>query len=60
MTKIDENGRRIITFLVPQHVATATEALAAKEFSNISAICRKALVRDLREAGLLVETRETA
>jgi hypothetical protein len=59
MAKLDENGRRIITFLVAQEVAAATEALAAKEYSNVSAICRKALVRDLKEAGLLAE-RESA
>jgi hypothetical protein len=59
MAKIDENGRRIITFLVAQEVAAATEVLAAKEYSNVSAICRKALVRDLKEAGLLSE-RESA
>jgi|RhiMethySRZTD1v2_1073278.scaffolds.fasta_scaffold570460_3 hypothetical protein len=56
MTDTDESrSRRIIAFAVPMKVATATKALAAKEYSTLSQVCRRALVRDLKEAGLLTE-----
>jgi hypothetical protein len=55
MTTEDEAARRIIAFAVPMKVATATQALAAKEYSTLSQICRRALVRDLKERGFLPE-----
>jgi hypothetical protein len=52
---LKDEGRRSLTFMVPVKIAEAVEALAAKEFCTMSQICRRALARDLRAAGLLTE-----
>jgi hypothetical protein len=44
-----------LVFAVPVSVAEATEAAAQQDLSSISFICRRALVNDLRERGLLPE-----
>ena len=47
--------QRILSFQIPASMATAIETLARKEFSTLSVICRRAIARDLRAAGLLSE-----
>jgi hypothetical protein len=54
MTDKHEGMRRLV-FAVPVSVAEATEAAAQQDLSSISYICRRALVNELRERGLLRE-----
>ena len=48
-------GRRRLVFAVPVSVAEATEAAAQQDLASISYICRRALLADLRQRGLLTE-----
>ena len=48
-------GRRRLVFAVPASVAEATEAAAQQDLASISYICRRALLADLRQRGLLTE-----
>jgi hypothetical protein len=48
-------GMRRLVFAVPVSVAEATETAAQQNLSSISYVCRRALVNDLRERGLLPE-----
>ena len=48
-------GMRRLVFAVPASVAEATETAARRDLSSISYVCRRALVNDLRERGLLQE-----
>lgn len=54
--KNEEKGSRIIAFAVPVEVASATQAAATKDLCSLSYVCRRALLRDLRERGLLPAT----
>jgi hypothetical protein len=56
---LKKEEQRVLSFQVPVSVADAIETLARKEFSTLSTICRRAIARDLRAAGLLTE-RESA
>ena len=49
------SGTRRLVFAVPVSVAEATETAAQQNLSSISYVCRRALVNDLRERGLLPE-----
>jgi hypothetical protein len=56
MTNQDESHtKRIIAFAVPIKIAAATRAVAEKDLCSHSDICRRALVRDLKERGFLIE-----
>jgi hypothetical protein len=55
MTKMTEDDRKIMAFAVPIAIASAAEAAAAQELSSVSHVIRQALMRDLRERGLLPE-----
>jgi hypothetical protein len=46
---------RRLVFAVPASVAEATETAAQRDLTSLSYICRRALVNDLRERGLLQE-----
>ena len=48
-------GMRRLVFAVPASVAEATETAAQRDLTSLSYICRRALVNDLRERGLLQE-----
>jgi hypothetical protein len=48
-------GMRRLVFAVPVSVAEATEAAAQQDLASISYICRRALLADLRQRGLLTE-----
>jgi hypothetical protein len=48
-------GMRRLVFAVPASVAEATEAAAQQDLASISYICRRALLADLRQRGLLTE-----
>jgi hypothetical protein len=56
---LKKEEQRVLSFQVPASVADAIEILARKEFSTLSTICRRAIAKDLRAAGLLSE-RESA
>ena len=49
------DGMRRLIFAVPASVAEATELAAQRDLTSLSYICRRALVNDLRERGLLQE-----
>jgi hypothetical protein len=49
----ENRGTRVMAFAVPAAVALATKAAAARELTSLSDVCRRALVNDLRERGLL-------
>jgi hypothetical protein len=56
MTTNDESrSSRIIAFAVPVEIATATQAAAQKDLCSLSYVCRRALLRDLKERGFLPE-----
>jgi hypothetical protein len=56
MTNNDESrSLRIIAFAVPLEMASATRDVAQKSLCSISYVCRRALLRDLKERGLLPE-----
>jgi hypothetical protein len=55
MTTNDDNSKRIIAFAVPIKIAAATRAVAEKDLCSLSDICRRALVRNLKERGFLIE-----
>ena len=44
-----------ISFAVPPDMAFATQALAQAEYSNVSAVCRRALAEALMSRGYLAE-----
>jgi hypothetical protein len=46
-------GMRRLVFAVPASVAEATEAAAQQDLASISYICRRALVNELKNRGLL-------
>ena len=51
----ENEGLRRLVFAVPASVAEATERAAQRDLTTLSYICRRALVNDLRERGLLQE-----
>jgi hypothetical protein len=51
--KADGGRIKRITFAVPPEMIFATEALAAAEYCNVSAICRRALADALMSRGYL-------
>jgi hypothetical protein len=51
---VSEGTRRLV-FAVPASVAEATETAAQQDLTSLSYICRRALVNELRERGLLQE-----
>ena len=53
--KSENEGLRRLVFAVPVSVAEATELAAQRDLTSLSYICRRALVNDLRERGLLQE-----
>jgi hypothetical protein len=56
MTNNNESrSLRIIAFAVPVKVATATRAVADKDLCSLSDVCRRALLKDLKERGFLPE-----
>ena len=55
MTNNDDNTKRIIAFAVPVEMASATRDVAQKDLCSISYVCRRALLRELKERGLLTE-----
>jgi hypothetical protein len=50
-----EIEKKMMAFAVPTVVATAAEVAAQQDLSSVSHVLRQALVRDLRERGLLPE-----
>jgi len=56
MTNNDEShNKRIIAFAVPVEMASATRDVAQKDLCSISYVCRRALLRDLKERGFQLE-----
>jgi hypothetical protein len=53
--KIESEGMRRLVFAVPESVAEATEVAAQRDLTSLSYICRRALLNDLRQRGLLNE-----
>jgi hypothetical protein len=49
----ESEGMRRLVFAVPESVAAATEVAAQRDLTSLSYICRRALVNELRERGLL-------
>ncbi len=60
MSKNDEVKSRIMAFVVPADITAATKTAAANDLCSMSYICRRALVNDLRERGLLAEKENAA
>lgn len=48
-----EVEKRMMAFAVPVSVATAVETAAAQDMASASHVIRQAIVKDLRERGLL-------
>jgi hypothetical protein len=48
-----EDDRKVMAFAVPVAIATAAETAAAQDVVSVSHVIRQALMRDLRERGLL-------
>ena len=51
-TEITET-KKMVTFAVPTEVASAAQAVAAKELTSVSYLCRRALLNELRQRGML-------
>jgi hypothetical protein len=48
-----EDDRKVMAFAVPVAIAMAAETAAAQDVVSVSHVIRQALMRDLRERGLL-------
>jgi len=53
--KTEFDDRKIVAVAMPTAIASAAEAAAAQDITSVSHIVRQALMRDLRERGLLPE-----
>jgi hypothetical protein len=53
--KTESEGMRRLVFAVPASVAEATQVAAQRDLTSLSYICRRALINELRERGLLGE-----
>jgi hypothetical protein len=58
MAKIEseEKCSRIVAFAVPVELAVAAQAAAANDLCSLSYVMRRALLKDLKERGLLPAT----
>jgi hypothetical protein len=45
--------KKMVTFAVPAEVASAAQAVAAKELTSVSYLCRRSLLNELRQRGML-------
>jgi hypothetical protein len=52
MDKYEAEGTRV-TFMAPNELVSAVQAAAKRDLSSVSYLCRKALVAELKERGLL-------
>jgi hypothetical protein len=51
----EKDGARMLAFRCPEQLASAAEAAAAREMLTVSAVVRRALLRDLQGSGFASE-----